>query len=308
MRALSALAATCTGLCMMQVQGISIPSPEEDPAFAAAAVAATTQANALADASGSGPAAARARMVLPIMQSLRTLIIGELHMPPLDEPQPVVRLGALFPALENVLLFHVVHRGLLLLEGLNRLRRLVFNCTVLRDELLGLLPTLPSLKGLQLEGCNHLTGAAVGTLRAVPGVEQLLLIDTPAVTDAFLTEAVVHLRAIRTLILSRLLNVRDEGLQVLVALAGSLEQLELRFMPEVTPAGLQVVLQLPKVTLVAVSECVGIGKAACRELGAALMAAGRDVNVEHETTVLVSVSLADEFGTAEEAEGLGQRR
>ncbi|GIL51377.1 hypothetical protein Vafri_7378 [Volvox africanus] len=312
MRALSVLAATCTGLAMMQVQGIVIPSPEEDPAFAAAAVAAgvavITPANAQAVASGSGAAAARTGTVVPVMPSLRTLIIGELYIAPLDELQPVVRLRALFPALENVLVFHVLQRGMLLLEGLSRLKRLVFNCISLRDELLGLLPPLPSLKGLQLECCSHLTGAAVGALRAVPSVEQLLLIDTPAVTDSFLTEAVVHLRGIRTLILSRLPNVRDEGLQALAVLASSLEHLELRFMPEVTPAGLQVVLQLPRLNLVTVSECAGIGKDACRDLGAALVAAGRDVVVEHETTVLVSVSLADEFGASEEAEDLGARR
>lgn len=92
-------------------------------------------------------------------------------------------------------------------------------------------------------------------------------------------------------------------LQALVALSGSLETLDLHCLPAVTPAGLQVVTQLPRVCLVRVSECGLVGKAACRELTMALAAGGRDVAVEHETSALVAVTLADEFREPNQVEG-----
>ncbi|EFJ50089.1 hypothetical protein VOLCADRAFT_89106 [Volvox carteri f. nagariensis] len=337
-RALSVLA-ECTGLNMMQVQSIRIPTSEDDPALIATAKWGTEAAVALA-AAGSAASGATSRAVAqqapallpdggcrgsgssgvasvplggvrphllmpPCLPFLRTLILGELSMPAPGEPQPVVRLVELFPALENVLVFHVSGRGLQQLTGADRLKRLALNYPQLRDEVLEFLPPLPSLTGFQLEGCAQLTGAAVRALRSVPYLDQLLLLESPAVTDGFLWEAVAVLGALRTLVLSRLPNVHDEGLQALVSLAGSLEHLELRCMAGVTPAGLQVVTQLPRVTVLAVSECPGVGKAACRELAATLAAAGRDVNVEHETTTLAPVSLADEFGEPEEGAGDG---
>ncbi|GLC49390.1 hypothetical protein PLESTB_000214200 [Pleodorina starrii] len=309
MRALGLLAASCSGLVMMQVNTVRIP-----PAEGVAAAAATAAAAAPGRSNGGGAAAGGAgpSLGLPVLPSLRTLILGELSLPPPEEPQPVAALAALFPALTNLLAFGATGRGLQQLQGADRLRRLVLNCPGLQDEVLGCLPPLPSLTGLQLEGCAHLTDAAAArALRCTPSLEQLLLLDTAGLGDAFLAAVAAEgqLRALRMLVLSRLPNVRDEGLQSLVSLAGSLEHLEFSRMGQLGPAGLQVALRLPRLALLAVCECAGVGRAACRELEAALAAAGRDaVSVEHETTVMAPVSLADEFGeppTGEEGGGGG---
>lgn len=84
-------------------------------------------------ATGTANTSSSPTALLPVLPSLRSLILGELDMPPLEEPQPIVDLAALFPGLENMLAFSVVDRGLALLARLNRLKRLVLRCVHLRD-------------------------------------------------------------------------------------------------------------------------------------------------------------------------------
>lgn len=55
-------------------------------------------------------------------------------------------------------------------------------------QAMAFLPPLPSLTGLQLESCQHLTAASLAALRCTPGVTTLMLIDLPGVDNAFLTQ------------------------------------------------------------------------------------------------------------------------
>lgn len=82
------------------------------------------------------------------------------------------------------------------------------------SQTLAFLPPLPSLRGLQLEGCLLITAAAAKALRAVSHVEYLLLLNAPSLDDAFLVEAVAHLPAVQKLVLAELPYLHDEGLQV----------------------------------------------------------------------------------------------
>ncbi|KAG2443206.1 hypothetical protein HYH02_009282 [Chlamydomonas schloesseri] len=307
----------------------------------------------------------------PVLSSVRTLILGELDMPPATEPQPVARLTSVFPGLENFMTFMVLRRGLMQLEKADKLKRLVLNCQHIEDEAMAFLPSLPSLTGLQLDGCQHLTAASLPVLRCTPGVTTLMLIDLPCADDAFLSrlcdggaaaagggagaggvagagtpggsphpggasvavESAASgaaggadvagtpdvagasaglgavgggglLPALKGLVLSKLDNLGDEGVQALAGLSATLEQVELRALTRITPACLDVVGRLPHLSLLCVCECSGIERAHTRALAEGLRVAGRDdISVEYESVMVAAPTLADEFSelAAEEA-------
>ncbi len=118
--------------CCAQVQSLSLPPVQPSPAPSPAAtlpklalsfVRAASGANASppqppprlpslqaaqpsspASPDASSPSGVLAASVIPpvILPSLRTLIVGELSLPPPEEPQPLP-LGAFFPALRNAM-------------------------------------------------------------------------------------------------------------------------------------------------------------------------------------------------------------
>ncbi|KAG2497249.1 hypothetical protein HYH03_004833 [Edaphochlamys debaryana] len=314
LEAAGARIATALGMRLPSAGGAAAAAPAAAPAPAGAGPGGAAEApgGAQGAAGGSEPTAAAKRrrteagrapgggpprpasLLLPVLPALRTLILGELYLPPPDEPQPVARLSDIFPGLENAMSFSVEGRGLLQLERTTSLRRLVLNAPQLKDAALGSLPPLPSLRGLQLEGCPLISDAAAAALRQLTSLEQLLLTDLN-VSDAFLTEAATCLPRLRSLVLARLDHVTDEGLQAL-STATALEKLELRAMRACSAEGLQVVHRLPRLNTVAVCACARVDKDACRSLTCALAEAGReDATVEHESTQLLQTSLADEF-------------
>lgn len=84
--------------------------------------------------------------------------------------------------------------------------------------------------------------------------------------------------------------------QALSGLASSLEQLDLRTLPQLTPAALSVAHRLPKLSMLCVCVCAGLERAHTRSLAEELRLDDRDdVNVEFESVMVAAPTLADEF-------------